>query len=116
MNALFRYFDRNGDGVIDFEEFIAMIQIPLNQRRQQIVDKLISQYQKNHSRYNNLGECKIDMNVLSENCLFRNNSERWDAFIRRCNVQSDGTIQAECIYNYYRLVSLEFINDDDFVN
>jgi len=39
LQALLKYYDRNGDGNIDFEEFVAAIREPLNERRRKLVDK-----------------------------------------------------------------------------
>jgi len=37
IRILVRYFDRNGDGVINFDEFLTVIKGPLNEARMQMV-------------------------------------------------------------------------------
>lgn len=49
LQALMKYFDKNSDGSIDFEEFISSLSEPLNQRRKILVEKIYSQLDKDKS-------------------------------------------------------------------
>lgn len=45
-----KYFDKNSDGSIDFEEFVSSLSEPLNKRRQMMVEKVFNMLDKDKSK------------------------------------------------------------------
>ena len=44
-----KYFDKNNDRNLSYEEFVRCMREPLNERRQQLIDKVFAALDKNHS-------------------------------------------------------------------
>lgn len=119
LDTLISYFDKDGEGYCDFEEFLTGIRGKPNQRRQAIVDKAFLKFDKEGNGIIDITEIrqvfncakhpKIVSGEMSEEQVFA-------MFLKNFNdANGQGKIDRKEWNDYYSAVSYSIDNDDHFV-
>ncbi|KRX00199.1 hypothetical protein PPERSA_10698 [Pseudocohnilembus persalinus] len=119
-SILMSAFDTNGDGYIDFDEFLVAIRGRLNEKRQEIVDQAFKKMDKDGSGrievrdlqgvYDASQHPKVQNGTMTETQVFQQ-------FLQSFGDQDrDGVITKDEWDNYYAAVSSSIDNDDHFVH
>ena len=58
INILFRAFDENRDGLIDYDEFLRTIRGPMNDFRKKYVTRAFDKFDRNHHGYVDANDIK----------------------------------------------------------
>ena len=119
VGILFQYFDTDGDGTVNFDEFLVGIRGTLNQRRQVFVDKAFLKFDKDGNGkiepadlrgvYDTSMHPKVISGEKTENDVFM---EFLQSFGDR---NGDGKIDRKEWNDYYAAVSASIDNDEHFV-
>mmetsp|Transcript_41464 Transcript_41464/g.36835 ORF Transcript_41464/g.36835 Transcript_41464/m.36835 type:complete len:126 (-) Transcript_41464:303-680(-) len=114
-----KYLDTNGDGVVDFEEFLIGVRGQMNQRRQAITDKAFLKFDKDGSGtitaadmrgiYNASAHPKVQKGEMTEDQVFVEFLQNFADF------NKDGSISRQEWNDYYNAVSASIDNDDHYV-
>lgn len=119
LDYLLNYFDKEGDGYCNFEEFLIGIRGKPNQRRQAIIDKAFLKFDKEGNGmidvtdirqvFNCAKHPKVVSGEMSEEQVFA-------MFLKNFNdANGQGTISRSEWNDYYSAVSFSIDNDDHFV-
>jgi len=100
--ALMRYFDKKHTGYINFEEFLVGLRGSLNERRQEIVDKIWVRFDKDQDDVVNVRELK------GADEEFRKFFERY------LDVDRDGKVTKREFEEYYLGLSASIDSDEQF--
>ena len=119
VQILFQYFDTDGDGTVNFDEFLVGIRGTLNTRRQAMVDKAFLKFDRDGNGriepadlrgvYDTSMHPKVISGEKTENDVFM---EFLGSFGDR---NGDGKIDRKEWNDYYAAVSSSIDNDDHFV-
>lgn len=113
IDELSRMLDRNGDGLISFEEFIYHFAPPMSQKRIDIVNKAFDNLDENHNDVIELADIEskyaVDPTKKGAAKLVFNN------LLQCFDKNGDGKISREEFIDYYRDISPSIDNDEYFV-
>jgi len=116
---LFTYFDRDGDGNIVFDEFLAGVRGKPNARRQALIDKAFLKFDRDGSGYIDAADLRGLYNTSFHPKVRSGQITEEQAlaeFLANFNdANRDGRIQKEEWDEYYASVSSSIDNDDHFV-
>lgn len=118
-SLLLNYFDKNGDGYINFDEFLEAVRGRLNPTRQAIVDKAFKKFDKDGSGvieardmkgvYSAAKHPKVLSGQMTEEEVFN------EFLIKFGDKNHDGKIEKREWDDYYAGVSASVDNDEHFV-
>lgn len=94
MSALLRYFDKNGDGVVQYSEFVSAMREPMSARKAKLVDRVWAAISKD--------DC-CDAATLDN-----------EAFKQAMGC-TEGKISRQDFYDFYCDVAMQAPSDDYFV-
>ena len=63
ITALYKHFDINGDGHVDYDEFLRVVRGPMNDRRQKLVMKAFNKLDKDKSGVLDINDIRGDYNA-----------------------------------------------------
>jgi Ca2+-binding EF-hand superfamily protein len=102
---LFRLLDRDGNGTLDFEEFLYCLAPPLNDTRAQWVNKVFDKLDKD----------KDGKLTRADFARAGTTDPRYNNLSRICDKSGTGAVDREEFVNYYREISPSIRRDDAFV-
>jgi Ca2+-binding EF-hand superfamily protein len=119
LDIILKFFEKDNDGMINFEEFLIALRGKPNERRQAIIDKAFLQFDKDGTGFVDVTEIrqiyncskhpKIISAEMSEEQVFSN-------FLKNFNDRKHlGKIDRREWNDYYSAVSYSIDNDDHFV-
>ena len=118
MERLFKYFDKNRDGRISYDEFLVAIRGDMNDRRTDLVKLAYEKLDKNGDQTVNLEDMRIAYDVSfhpdfnsgkkSADQILQEFMGQWDTINR------DGIVTLEEFCDYYKDVSASIDRDDEF--
>jgi len=120
QDAVVKVFDKNGDGIIDFDEFLLGIRGKPNEKRQTMINLAFNKFDKDGSKH----ICVKDL-LGVYNCKFHPDfiakKKTEDQILKEFlgglgDKNNDGTITLEEWNDYYASVSANIDNDDFFVD
>jgi Ca2+-binding EF-hand superfamily protein len=113
LSELGRVLDRNGDGIISYEEFIYRLAPPLNEFRLRLINETFDKLDKNQNGVLDIGDFRQlhaanpSMRKSSAEVLFAN-------FLNCFDTNGDGTISRQEFIDYYREINPSLPNDEYF--
>lgn len=117
FERVFKYFDRNNDGKITYDEFLNTLRGDLNDRRRGLVDLAYNKLDKDKNGIVDINDLLDTYNVefhpqfksgeKSKKEIIEDFMKQWDT------VDKDGKVTREEFYVYFRDVSAS-IDDDDY--
>mmetsp|Transcript_8642 Transcript_8642/g.7665 ORF Transcript_8642/g.7665 Transcript_8642/m.7665 type:complete len:196 (-) Transcript_8642:86-673(-) len=118
-DLLFAFFDKNGDGCVDFDEFLVAIRGNLHGPRLEIVGRAFSTFDRDGSG-NITVEDLADVYSVEMHPKYQNGElskeEIFEGFLESFGDKNkDGVITKEEWVEYYSAVSSNIDNDDHFV-
>jgi Ca2+-binding EF-hand superfamily protein len=118
-NTLFGYFDKNADGVVDFDEFLVGIRGTPNGRRQAMVDKAFLKFDRDGNGYIDANDLRGVYNASMHPKVQKGEMTADQVFMEFLSsfndANKDGRIVREEWNEYYAAVSSSIDNDDHFV-
>ena len=119
LQTLFRYFDKDGSGTIDFDEFLGGVRDPMNERRVSLVRLAFSKIDKDGNGIldaQDIVDCydaskhpEVVAGRMTEDQVLREFLETFDV-----GGEVDGKVTPDEWLNYYKNVSSSIDNDDYF--
>ena len=119
IQMLFRHFDRDGDGGIDFDEFLGGIRGPMNERRRRLVRMAFEKMDKDGNgllepsdlvgTFDASQHPEVMSGRMTEEQVLRDFLENFDV-----GGEKDGVVTPSEWENYYANVSSSIDNDDYF--
>jgi Ca2+-binding EF-hand superfamily protein len=112
-----KFYDKNGDGSLSFEEFIDGLREPLNDRRKKISRKAFNSVARDDVI---TASDFLDHYNASEHPQFKSGKKTRDQIMtevfQRMDANRNGKISKKEFYTYYADVSMTYTHDQDFVN
>jgi Ca2+-binding EF-hand superfamily protein len=112
-----KYYDKNGDGSISFNEFIGGLRELLNDRRKKIVRKAFSSLSRDGHIKPDEFSSRFDASSFPE---FKSGKKSKDQIahevFQSMDTNHSGRVSKPEFYSYYADVSLTFTRDEDFVS
>lgn len=117
FERVFKYFDKNNNGQINYDEFLVALRGDLNQRRQNLVDMAFAKLDRTNDgvvtvadlvdTYNVEFHPKFKSGEMSKKDILQDFMKQWDG------ANQDGKVEKWEFRDYYRDVSAS-IDDDDY--
>jgi Ca2+-binding EF-hand superfamily protein len=118
-NVLFGYFDKNSDGIVDFDEFLVGIRGSPNARRQAMIDKAFLKFDRDGNGYIDVNDLRGVYNASMHPKVQRGEMTEDQVFMEFLgnfnDANRDGRINREEWNEYYAAVSSSIDNDEHFV-
>lgn len=117
MNELIRLLDKNGDGTIDYEEFLYQMAPPLNDERIKWINKAFDKLDVDGSGTVTIDDLQAIHNPQSSELVRMGKTTANQIFanlLRSYDDDGDGTITREEFIDYYREISPSIDNDEYF--
>lgn len=112
IDELARILDRDGNGMISYDEFIYHLAPPMNARRIDIVNKAYNSIDKNNDGHITIEDIK---KINPDNGTRRTSAQAFfDNFTRCFDKNGNGSITREEFIDYYRDISPSIDNDEYF--
>lgn len=118
LSSLIRAFDRNGDGVVNFDEFLVTLKGQINERRLKLVAQAYEKLDKNKDgrvtlddiakTYDASKHPEVRAGRMSEDQVFRQFITMWDT------EKPDGIVSLREFARYYEDISASIDSDDYF--
>lgn len=126
VNTLFQVFDRNRNGVIEYDEFLREIRGPMNDVRKRIVLQAFAKFDRNGDGYVNIDDLtglysgKKHPDVIAGKKTETQVLQEWlETFETHHNLRTnnapDHIVTQEEFLEYYNNVSISVDNDQHFV-
>eukprot|EP00357_Protocruzia_adherens_P024843 CAMPEP_0115038384 /NCGR_PEP_ID=MMETSP0216-20121206/43378_1 /TAXON_ID=223996 /ORGANISM="Protocruzia adherens, Strain Boccale" /LENGTH=193 /DNA_ID=CAMNT_0002418777 /DNA_START=23 /DNA_END=604 /DNA_ORIENTATION=- len=119
ISILFGYFDKNSDGVVDFDEFLVGIRGKLNPRRQAICDKAFLKFDDDGNGWIDAADLKGVFDASQHPKVKKGEMTQDQVFMEFLqnfgDTNKDGKLTREEWNEYYSAVSSSIDNDDHFV-
>jgi len=118
LRVLFNYFDKNGDGTLDYEEFLKGVQEPMNSRRRGLVEQAFYILDVDKSGFIEPTEIAEKYDAASHPDVIsgqKSENEVYTEFLDTFDVggEKDGRVSLKEFMNYYQNISSS-IDDDDY--
>jgi len=114
-----KYLDTDGDGFLNFDEFLKGVRGKLNPRRQAIVDKAFLKFDRNGDGAIDASDLKGVFNASLHPKVISGQMSEDEVFLDFLSCfgdkNRDGKIQRSEWNDYYSAVSASIDNDDHFV-
>ena len=106
-----KLLDRNGDGTIDYDEFVRYLGPPMNAARERAINDVFSQIDTDKSGIIDINDIRLrNPSLTSDNAdtYFKNLMKSFDD-------NGDASINKEEFHDYYREISPNFSTDQQFI-
>lgn len=117
FERIFKYFDKNNDGKIDYDEFLRALRGDMNQRRRELVMLAFKKLDRTGDGFITIDDLKDQYDVsfhprfksgqMSKQAILEEFLSQWDT------INKDGKVTPEEFENYYKDISAS-IDDDDY--
>ncbi len=114
-----KYYDKNGDGSISYEEFVAGLREPLNERRLGIVKKAFASLDKNNSGKIPVSGINATYDVHAHPRFLNGSYTRGELvaeFLLNFESAKTGYVTLKEFIDHYSEVAMTYTHDDGFVN
>jgi Ca2+-binding EF-hand superfamily protein len=119
LELLLSFFDKEGDGYCDFDEFLTSVRGKPNQRRQAIIDKAFLKFDKEGNGIIDVTEIRQVFNCAKHPKVISgemSEEQVFGMFLKNFNdYNGQGKIERKEWNDYYYAVSYTIDNDDHFV-
>ena len=114
---MFKYFDKNNDGSLDYNEFLVGLRGNLNARRRAVVQRAFKKFDKTNNGVVDLADL-AGVYSVAQHPRFKNGTKTQDELLNEWlsqwdTVNKDGKVSAEEFEEFYKDVSAS-IDDDDY--
>lgn len=118
FERIFKYFDKNNDGKVSYDEFLVALRGDMNDRRRRLVGLAFKKLDRTgdgvvtiediQDKYNVEFHPKFKSGEMSKKDILSDFMKQWDT------IKRDGTVTLEEFETYYKDVSASIDNDDYF--
>ena len=118
FERIFKYFDKNNTGSVDYDEFLKTIRGPMNDFRKQLVGLCFNKLDKTGDGFVKIDDLRGSYNVekhpkfisgeMTEDEILSEFMEQWDT------LKKDGIVHLDEFIEYYSDVSASIDRDDYF--
>jgi Ca2+-binding EF-hand superfamily protein len=117
LQELIRLLDRDGNGVINYEEFLFQMSPPLSEARIQWINKAFDKLDADGNGYVSIADLDASHNPQATELLRLGRSSANDIFanlLRSYDTDADGIITRDEFIDYYRQISPSIDTDEYF--